>query len=219
MQRLTRLLIVWIAGTLCLHAQQSEPTIQSEDRQIRLNPRYSVAVLMQKTPEEDLANAEADLQLSASSRYAELVHFLKLPIAARRALEAGQNEKAKSYAEEALTYIANHPKLRPASTGQVAFDCNLVLGRLSLLHDDIPQAESYLLLSGTTFGSPALDTFGPNMSLARELLKRSRSEAVLKYFEQCKAFWHTEDEKGRLDHWSAEVQAGRIPVFGMNLFY
>lgn len=172
-----------------------------------------------KNPRRGSCQRRSGLTAERLIRYAELVHFLKLPIAARRALEAGQNEKAKSYAEEALTYIANHPKLRPASTGQVAFDCNLVLGRLSLLHDDIPQAESYLLLSGTTFGSPALDTFGPNMSLARELLKRSRSEAVLKYFEQCKAFWHTEDEKGRLDHWSAEVQAGRIPVFGMNLFY
>lgn len=102
---------------------------------------------------------------------------------------------------------------------RAVFYCNLVLGRLALLRGDIPQAEDYLLLSGMTPGSPALDTFGPNMSLARELLKRSRSETVLKYFEECKSFWPPEDEGGRLTRWSDEVQAGRMPVFGANLYY
>ena len=57
------------------------------------------------------------------------------------------------------------------------------------------------------------------MSLARELLKLSRQEAVLEYFEECKKFWRPDHERERLGLWSAEVKSGRMPVFEGNLFY
>jgi hypothetical protein len=57
------------------------------------------------------------------------------------------------------------------------------------------------------------------MSLARELLKRSRSDTVLKYFEECKQFWQMGNDSGLLDRWSSDVQAGRMPVFGGNLYH
>jgi hypothetical protein len=61
-----------------------------------------------------------------------------------------------------------------------------------------------------------MDTFGPNMSLARDLLRVGDREVVLQYFELCRTFW--EMHRGRLDEWSAAVRRGEIPRFGASLF-
>ena len=55
------------------------------------------------------------------------------------------------------------------------------------------------------------------MSLARDLLMRGETAAVLAYFELCRVFWKMGG--GRLDAWSTQVQAGKIPDFGANLRY
>jgi hypothetical protein len=93
----------------------------------------------------------------------------------------------------------------------------LVLGRLAILKGDTESAKKYLLLAGQTDGSPGLDTFGPNLSLARELLLVSEGETVLKFLDECRVFWRS--ERGRLDQWSLEIQSGKTPNFGNNLIY
>jgi hypothetical protein len=62
-----------------------------------------------------------------------------------------------------------------------------------------------------------MDTFGPNMTLAKALLEKGRKETVLRYFELCRKFWKMDD--GRLDRWRDAVRTGRIPDFGANLHY
>jgi hypothetical protein len=219
MLKFTITLSIWSLAAIALNGQTGERTSRTEEVEIRQNPRYSAAALAHKSPEESLSEVEAELEASSSSDDPQYLRLLHLPRAAKCALEAGQNDKAQRYSEEALEYLKAHSKLSESGKGNAVFYCNLVLGRLALLKGDILRAEEYLLLSGTTSGSPALSTFGPNMSLARELLKRHRSVTVLKYFEECKGFWHEDDERGQLSLWSTEVQAGRMPVFGSNLFY
>jgi hypothetical protein len=158
-----------------------------------------------------LAEWEAKLDSARRSAIPEIERATLLPRTAKAALEAGANDKARLYAEEAL-------QLAKVNSGEAVFYCNLVLGRLALLDGDIPKAEQYLLLSGQTEGHGTLDTFGPNMSLARELLKRSRKETVLKYLDECKAFW-TYDQGNMLAKWRGEVERDSMPVFGANLFY
>jgi hypothetical protein len=46
------------------------------------------------------------------------------------------------------------------------------------------------------------------MSLARELLKRARRDAVLQFFIESKAFW----KDRRVDAWITQVQDGQLPV-------
>ena len=210
---------VWSLVTLALSAQTDKRMARTEEKEISANPRYSSAFLMHKRPEDLLSEVELKLEEVRSSEEPEFDRFLYLPSAAKAALEAGQNDKAKSYAEEALEFLEKHREIPPSSKGNAVFYCNLVLGRLALLRSDTPQAEEYLLLSGRTPGSPSLDTFGPNMSLAPELLKRSCWETVLRYLQECGEFWFPNDESGRLTRWSDEVQAHRMPVFGTNLFY
>jgi len=78
-------------------------------------------------------------------------------------------------------------------------------------------AERELLLAGATPGSPQLDSFGPNMSLAKDLLEHKQSDTVVEYFRLCAKFWDL--ERGSLKRWSVLAKAGEMPDFGANLLY
>jgi len=131
----------------------------------------------------------------APTRSKPLLKVKTLAAAAKAALEAGLNEQAKTYAEEALALAADgslndppSPSFEADAKGDATAIGNLVLGRLALLHDDVESAEKYLLLSGQITDGPA--TFwGPNMTLARELLKRHRTEVVLQFLDEAAHFW------------------------------
>jgi tetratricopeptide (TPR) repeat protein len=133
--------------------------------------------------------------------------------AATAALEAGQPEKARAYATELLQGA------RPGvwSYGNAVHHGNLVLGRLALREGDVEGSKQYLKKAGETPGSPQLNSFGPNMTLARELLEKGEKDAVLEYFAQCSRFWSMGGE--RLQSWTAMVKGGGIPDFGANLRY
>ena len=93
---------------------------------------------------------------------------------------------------------------------------NIFLGRVALLRDDIDSAKAHLISAGKTTGSPQLNSFGPDMTLARELLKVDENGVVLEYFELCRKFWlHHRD---KLDDWKVLVEGGRVPDFGRGYF-
>jgi hypothetical protein len=133
--------------------------------------------------------------------------------AAETALEAGETAKANAYAQELLKNAT------PGgwNYGNAIHHGNLVLGRLALRSGGIEQSKRYLHQAGQTPGSPQLNSFGPNMSLARELLQKGEREAVIEYFELCSRFWTSGAEK--LKAWTAVVRGGGIPDFGANLDY
>ncbi len=62
-----------------------------------------------------------------------------------------------------------------------------------------------------------MDSFGPNVSLAKDLLAKGETDAVVNYFTACKVFWKMED--GKLDDWIASARAGNTSDFGANLAY
>jgi len=123
--------------------------------------------------------------------------------------------KAKELAEEFLNLATVEPK--DWNYGNAIHIANMVLGQVALRSGDIEKAEAYLIKSGETPGSPQLNTFGPNMSLAKELLEAQRLDVVLEYFKQCSNFWEMSD--GKLELWAEVAQGGKIPEFGANLFY
>jgi hypothetical protein len=131
---------------------------------------------------------------------------------AKSAFEAGLLDDAKKYAEEMLDDDA------PGwNQGNRLHHGNLILGRIALAKNDVGEAKSRLLLAGRTTGSPQLNSFGPNMLLAKELLERGETEVVLEYFAQCAKFWKSPRRK--LEQWVEDVKADRIPQFGGNLAY
>ena len=135
--------------------------------------------------------------------------------AAKAALGVGKDAEARAYAEElqrlAPTYTKNW------NYGNAVQDFNIVFGVIALRSGDAETAKKHLLDAGRSPGSPQMDTFGPNMTLAKALLEAGHRDIVLEYFELCRKFWDM--HRGRLDQWRDDVKAGRIPDFGANLVY
>lgn len=129
---------------------------------------------------------------------------------AKAAFEAERYDDARAYATTMLDDPSNG-----WDEGNQLHHGNLILGRIALLEDDIESARFHLLAAGKVSGSPQLDSFGPNMRLAAELLERGEREVVLEYFELCSNFWPREE----LKDWAALVRGGRKPDFGANLVY
>jgi hypothetical protein len=79
-------------------------------------------------------------------------------------------------------------------------------------------AKADLLDAGRVSGGWTLTSFGPNMSLAKELLEKGERDAVLQYLDLCRKFWSYGAKKS-LDPWSEQIRNGQIPDFGANLTY
>jgi hypothetical protein len=142
--------------------------------------------------------------------------FYALANLAKAAFEAGELNKAETYARELLAAASDYQT--DWNYGNAIFHGNTMIGRVALSRDNnLIQAKSSLLASGQTPGSPQLNSFGPNMSLAKELLGRGERDAVLEFFTSCRKFWKSQAAK--LDAWTATVKGGGIPDFGANLLY
>jgi hypothetical protein len=131
---------------------------------------------------------------------------------ATTAFEAGLIDDATEFAEKMLDNDA-----AGWNRGNRIHHGNLILGRIALTQGNVDEAKSRLLLAGKTNGSPQLNSFGPNMLLAKELLARGETEVVLQYFELCKEFWKS--PRRQLEQWTDDVKSNRIPQFGGNLAY
>ena len=90
-----------------------------------------------------------------------------------------------------------------------------MLGHLALGAGDAEEAKAHLLAAGQTPGSPQLNSFGPNVVLAKELLDLGEREAVLAFLAACRRFW----PRPELERWEAVIRNGGVPDFGPNLAY
>ena len=158
---------------------------------------------------EDYALAMAELREARTPQ----LRYYALADAAKTTVYFGGLDDADAYARELLDLAERRP--RCWNRGNALHDGHLVLGLVALRRGDVETAKAELLLAGDTPGSPQLDSFGPNMCLARELLKRGERDAVIAYFERIRGFWTS--ERGRLDAWASDVKAGRMPDFGAYL--
>lgn len=98
--------------------------------------------------------------------------------------------------------------------GNAIHKVNIAKGRLALLNGNLEAAKTHLIAAADIDGSPQLNSFGPNMSLARELLVQSEESTVLEYLEKCRVFWKHGDKK--IAKWKTTIENGDIPDFGFN---
>jgi hypothetical protein len=125
----------------------------------------------------------------------EQTRFYALNNAAKESFVAGHVEDARKYANELMTLLPKYP--RDWNYGNSVHDANLVLGRIAANEGRTEDAKKHLLAAGQSPGSPQMNSFGPNMSLALDLLRLKEKDVVLQYFNSCRTFWKMHD--GRLD--------------------
>ena len=159
-------------------------------------------------------HARATAALAAArDRYERWVHIAD---AAFWSVDAGDVATAARLADEAMAMSGEYSN--DWNYGNVVHKAQLTRGRIALRAGS-PQAAAYFLRqAGKTRGSPQLDTFGPNMLLARELLKAGgQRPAVEDYLQSVGTFWHM--SAGALTAWRWQVGLGMEPNFGANLAY
>ena len=155
--------------------------------------------------EKALVQYERAYDLSDGSGRAFLLTDL-----ANASFMANHYEKAREYANAMLSEDRTD-----WNSGEHIHHGNLVLGRMALAEGDIEETKKRLIAAGKTTGSPSLNSFGPKMMLAKELLQKGEKEVVLEYFRLCARFWELGQD--RLEEWSDLVQANRVPDFGRSL--
>ena len=123
--------------------------------------------------------------------------------------------EARIAANELLGMLENYKD--DWNYGNAVHRANSALGRIALRKGDKVAARNYLLASAMSKGSPQMNTFGPNMTLAKEMLEAGEKSAVLEYLQLCEKFWTMED--GRLAVWRRMISEGGTPRFGANLLF
>ena len=141
--------------------------------------------------------------------------FIRLADWSKRAVDRGENDRAARFAHKLLALAKSYPG--DWNYGNAIHHGHLVLGRVALAAGDLEAARTELLEAGRTPGSPQLNSFGPNMRLANDLLAAGEARAVREYFDLCRNFWKMGSQ--HLDRWSEDIAAGRAPKFGPNLLY
>jgi hypothetical protein len=185
---------------------------------------FILSTSLSATAQQAAATTEAPRSaLEALAKYEQLLittsdqakRFYLTTKAAPTALEAGETTKASLYSQALLQQAAQMPN--DWNYGNAIHVAHLVLGEIALSRGDLGEAKIQLLKAGETPGSPQLDTFGPNMRLAQQLLAKGEREVVLQYFELCAKFW--QDRQNLLNGWKALILEGATPEFRANLSY
>jgi hypothetical protein len=139
---------------------------------------------------------------------AEMKHFWGLNDEMTAVYQTGDLVKAKSLAEEYLRLADRYPC--DWNYGNALHEANTMLGLISMKSGDTDAAANYLLKAGKTPGSPQLDTFGPDMTLANALLQSGKTEVVKAYLKEIKSFWTM--DYGAIDAWQAAIARGERPM-------
>jgi hypothetical protein len=124
------------------------------------------------------------------------------------AFDAGRLDDARRYADELLAGIGTHE--RSWNTGNLIHDAHTTLGRVALRAGDVTAAKTHLLAAGKTPGSPQLNSFGPDFSLAAELLATGERTTVDTYLAEVGAFWET--GTAQITNWRAQLARGETPT-------
>jgi hypothetical protein len=172
---------------------------------------FSASAQQQQQAAAKLAKQEESLKTTTG----EKERFYLTTELATMALAAGETAKATFYSQSLLEQApAMHGDWNYGNAIHVA---HLVLGEIALNAGDVPSAKNHLLAAANIPGSPQLDSFGPNMRLANQLLAKGERDVVVQYFDLCATFW--ERQFSQLEAWKGIVLKGGEPRFGANLVY
>lgn len=196
------------AEALLERAKALEPRNPDWPRELahlhHLRARHAPSAEAKKASAEK-ALAEQEQALALASKATDQFYLLSdIPDIA---LEAGKHERARAAAEQLLEEARRHP--RNWNYGNAIHKAHTALGRLALLSGDVDQARQHLLDAGKTPGSPQLNSFGPDLTLADALLARGERETVAEYLKSVERFW--ELGRAKTERWVKMIEAGNDP--------
>lgn len=163
--------------------------------------KESKAYIAEKDPHKKMSLLKATMDEDSYSRW------VSLDEAAELAYKIKDYEGAKNYALESLSLSSKH--MSDWNYGNSIHNSNMVLGRISLINGDIKKAKGYLLASAKSPGSPQLDTFGPSLKLANELLQVNENGTVLSYLHSISSFWKMDD--GCIKRFISQIENNEKP--------
>jgi hypothetical protein len=171
----------------------------------------------------------SEVQQPKSPNIATTPNLKKLAI---KSLATGDTKAATQYAGE---WLNNNTNQEAYYYGTTIHDANQILGVAALKEGRVADAKSYLLKAGATRGSPRLNSFGPNMVLAQQLLEKKEGQAVIEYLDLVARFWASSSDEylrkveektpggaavfqqlhkvhqKEIDSWKQEIHAGGRP--------
>lgn len=127
----------------------------------------------------------------------------------KAAFAAGDLDQASKYANQMLETAGEREN--SLHKGDYIYQGNSILGLIAVQKGDLDSAGKYLLKAAETPGSAGLK-FGPDMSLAKELLNSGMRDTVLAFLKKCQKFW-TSDTLNPLGQWIQEMEEGKAPDF------
>ena len=139
------------------------------------------------------------------------VHFV------RWANNAHQLTEAKPVAEVILKTAPKFAKNWDYGNG--IHIAHIVLGRLAASSGDVGSAKYHLKSAAFPQASTHLREFGPNLSLARDLLKRGECDAVVEFLEKYAKIWRADGATQKFAEWNRDIKGGKFPRFGAHLVY
>lgn len=123
---------------------------------------------------------------------------------AEYAYDAGELATARLHAEKVLK--------SGDDDGDLLHTAHTVLGRVSLREGDTERAKFHLLTSLKEKRGAVINSFGPEFSLAKELLAAGERDSVVSYLDQCLKL-DLPDERVNFRKWQEEIDQGLPPSF------
>lgn len=105
------------------------------------------------------------------------------------ALAAGDSIGAMAIGDRLLELAGEVTEEDWNNFGSLLHDGHIFRSCSLLRRGDVDGATAELDAAGQTPGSPTLNSFGPDITLAWELLQQGQDEAVIKYFHDVSRFW------------------------------
>ena len=162
---------------------------------------------------------KSEFTWNPSNQYAtsRLSHFYEMEDLINSAYETRDFDRVKELVKENLDLAAIYRC--NWNYGNAVHDSNRILGFIALENNDITQAATYLMEAGKSTGSPQLDSFGPNLDLANELLLHGQTEAVVDYLLGVRKFW--DGKESMIDEWIQKIRSGedvKLNQYQLGLF-
>jgi len=196
-----------LAEELLGRAQALEP--ENLEWTEQLGRLFSLKAITGDAAAQSEAHGKALPLLEASLATDGIPRFYQLASVAKSAFKAGDLNKARAYSTELLAIAPGFD--RNWNYGNAIYTGNSILALIALDEGDMKSARAHLLAASLSPGSPQLNSFGPDLTVAKEILDRGEAEAVITFLDNVSNFWEGHVES--INEWKEIIRRGGVPKF------